>query len=81
MSKEDSRKKIKFPTKLILIFVIGLVLGAVIQLVFVQPLMDNSDSFKSKLATCELSRQTCDKEVGNYFSCMESNNLNPNDCT
>lgn len=83
MAKSESPKKSgAFPAKLVLIFVIGIVLGAVIQLMFVQPLLDNSPSFKSRLAECESSRQICDKEVQDYFQCMQSNNLNPNtDCS
>ena len=67
---------------MVLIFVIGLVLGAVIQLMFIQPMLDNSPSFKSQLAECESSRKICDLEVEYYFKCMQSNDLNPNkDCS
>jgi len=49
---------------------------------FIQPMLDNSPSFKSGLAECESSRNICDSEVQNYFECMQSNNLNPNtDCS
>ncbi|PJA20492.1 MAG: hypothetical protein COX63_00810 [Candidatus Diapherotrites archaeon CG_4_10_14_0_2_um_filter_31_5] len=83
MVKSDFPKKSRnFPVKLVLIFVIGLVVGAVIQLMFIQSMLDNSPSFKSGLAECESSRNICDSEVQNYFECMQSNNLNPNtDCS
>ncbi len=83
MPKEEFSKKKKslISGKLILIFVFGLILGAVIQLMFVQPLLDNSDSFKSKLAVCESSRSICDKEVSNYLSCIKSNSINPENCS
>jgi len=83
MPKDESKRKNKplFSAKLAFIFVAGLILGALIQFTLIQPLMDNSDSFKSKYASCELSREICDKEVNTFFSCMESNDLNPNDCT
>ena len=83
MAKSEAPKKPRnFPTKLVLIFVIGLVVGAIIQLMFIQPMLDNSPSFKSKLAECEASRAICDQEVQDNISCLNSHNLNPNkDCS
>jgi len=83
MAKSEAPKKSRsFPTKLVLIFVMGLVIGAVIQLMFIQPLLDNSPSFKSKLAECESSREICDSEVQDHISCLNAHNLNPNkDCS
>lgn len=72
------KRKASFPTKIILVFIIGLVLGAVIQLMFVQPMLDNSPSFKSQLAECESSREIADKEIQDCFDCLNSHNLNPN---
>lgn len=81
MPKElSSRKKSFVPDKLIFVFIIGLVLGAVIQLMFIQPMLDNSDSFKSKLADCETSRAISDEEISSCYECLTENNLNPNGC-
>ena len=84
MPKDEAPKrksKPGFPATMLVIFIVGLVLGALIQFFLVQPLLDNSDSYKSKLAECRSSSKTCDGEVGFYFSCMQNNGLNPNDCT
>ena len=83
MAKSEApSKKSFFPVKLALIFVMGLVLGAVIQMMFVQPMLDNAPSFKSNLAECEASRQICDNEVQDCFSCLNAHALNPNkDCS
>ncbi|MBU2099639.1 hypothetical protein KKG83_04355 [Candidatus Micrarchaeota archaeon] len=84
MPKDEAPKKKSksfFPSTMLVIFIAGLVLGVLIQFFFIQPLMDNSDSYKSKLAECKTSSKTCDNEIKTYFSCMQENALNPNDCT
>ncbi|MFH1895068.1 MAG: hypothetical protein ABIJ74_00595 [archaeon] len=67
--------------KILVVFVVGLILGVLIQFFLIQPLMDNSDSFKTKYAACESSREICDKEVKTFFSCMQKEGLDPNSCT
>jgi len=81
MPKEIPKKKSSKPNKLVLVFIIGLILGIALQFFLFQPLMDNSDSFKSKLADCQTSRGISDKEISRCVSCLESNGIDKDDCT
>jgi hypothetical protein len=83
MKKEELKKKNStklISGKLVLVFVVGLIFGALIQFFFFQPFLDNSDSFKSKLAYCEASRELCDKEIAFKDSCLKSKGINPQEC-